>query len=101
MGVLSGHAGYNTELHSNPSMAGKGDGGVGTRSEIRGGKNASGTTFYKSDDESSLELGGASEGGRNEKSTSQENLTSREGDVEAGDIHVHTLVEVVSGRNHV
>lgn len=74
---------------------------------IRGGKSANGgTMFYKSDDESSLELGEGSDGGngKNVKSISQENLTAKEvsvGSMNSSDIRVHTLVEVVSGRHHV
>lgn len=101
-GLRSSHAGYNTELRSNPSQVGGRNGGgtIGSKSEVRIGKNNE-RTFYKSDDESSLELGlspvdrnGTNSGGVIIETGSEENLTRPE-----RDIHVHTLVEVVSGRH--
>lgn len=100
---FGGHAGYNTELRSQPSVVGgrRENSDAGTRSEVKGPK-SNARTFYKSDDESSLELGlsPAKNGSGVVVGTgSEENLTTREMESRAGDIHVHTLVEVTSGKH--
>lgn len=119
MGPSLGH-GYATELHSNPSVVTAEGGhrsqsGVAVHGKSHGTTGKGGTvTFYKSDDDSSLELApmddgqegnSASRGGATRGMGSQENLTGeksggRDADSARGtrDIHVHTLVEVTSGR---